>query len=70
MLDPEGRSDNPVLDWVSGTGLKPMLDVLDEGAERDEFIATYAEKVQKAYPRTPAGVLLPFRRVFAVGRKP
>lgn len=70
VLDPEGRSDNPVLDWVSGTGLKPMLDVLDEGAERDEFIATYAEKVQQAYPRTPAGVLLPFRRVFAVGRKP
>lgn len=69
VLDPSGESDNPVLDWVTGTGLKPMLDVLDEGEERDEFIATYAEKVLKAYPRTPAGVLLPFRRVFAVGRK-
>lgn len=69
VLDPAAESDNPVLDWVTGTGLKPMLDVLDEGEERDEFIATYAEKVKQAYPRTPAGVLLPFRRVFAVGRK-
>ena len=69
VLDPQGESDNPVLDWVSGTGLKPMLEVLDDEAEREEFIAAYAEKVLAAYPRSNAGVLLPFRRVFAVGRK-
>lgn len=69
VLDPEDRRDNPVLDWVSGTGLRPMLEVLDDEAEREEFIATYAAKVAAAYPRTPAGVLLAFRRVFAVGRK-
>lgn len=69
VLDPAGESDNPVLDWVSGTGLKPMLDVLEDGQEQAEFIAAYADKVKTAYPRTPAGVLLPFRRVFAVGRK-
>lgn len=69
VLDPQGASDNPVLDWVSGTGLRPMLEVLEDDAEREAFIATYAEKVLAAYPRTPAGVLLPFRRVFAVGRK-
>ena len=69
VLDPQGESDNPVLDWVSGTGLKPMLDVLEDETEREEFIAAYAEKVLAAYPRSNAGVLLPFRRVFAVGRK-
>lgn len=69
VLDPEGSSDNPVLDWVTGTGLRPMLDVLEDEAEREEFIATYADKVLSAYPRSRAGVLLPFRRVFAVGRK-
>lgn len=69
VLDPEGESDNPVLDWVSGTGLRSMLDVLDTDEEREEFRAAYGDKVAAAYPRTPAGVLLPFRRVFAVGHK-
>lgn len=69
VLDPQGESDNPVLDWVTGTGLKPMLDVLEDETEREEFIAAYADKVLAAYPRSNAGVLLPFRRVFAVGRK-
>lgn len=70
VLDPEGESDNPVLDWVSGTGLRPMLEVLEDEAERADFLAAYSDKIAAAYPRTPAGVLLAFRRVFAVGRKP
>lgn len=69
VLDPRSESDNPVLDWVSGTGLRPMIEVLQDETEREEFIAAYAEKVLAAYPRSAAGVLLPFRRVFAVGRK-
>ncbi|MGN7248100.1 methyltransferase domain-containing protein [Janibacter anophelis] len=69
VLDPEGRRDNPVLDWVTGTGLRPMFEVLQDETEREEFLAAYAERVAQAYPRTPAGVLLAFRRVFAVGRK-
>jgi trans-aconitate 2-methyltransferase len=69
VLDPGGESDNPVLDWVSGTGLRPMLEVLTDETERADFLATYAERVAAAYPRTPAGVLLAFRRVFAVGHK-
>ena len=69
VLDPEGASDNPVLDWVSGTGLRPMLEVLEDEGEREAFLAAYADKLTAAYPRTPAGVLLAFRRVFAVGRK-
>lgn len=69
VLDAEGASDNPVLDWVSGTGLRPMLEVLQDETERAEFLAAYADKVAAAYPRTPAGVLLAFRRVFAVGHK-
>lgn len=69
VLDPEGRSDNPVLDWVSGTGLRPMLEVLDDEAERADFLAAYADKLTAAYPRTSVGVLLAFRRVFAVGHR-
>src|SRR5699024_6670138 len=69
VLDPAGERENPVLDWVGGTGLRLMLEVLEEGEEREAFRETYAEKIKAAYPRTPAGVLLPFRRVFAVGHK-
>ncbi|MDN5715941.1 MAG: methyltransferase domain-containing protein [Janibacter sp.] len=69
VLDPQAESDNPVVDWVSGTGLRPMLEVLTDETERADFLATYAERVAEAYPRTPAGVLLAFRRVFAVGHK-
>lgn len=70
QLDRAGEQENPVLEWLSGTGLRPILDVLTDDAEREDFIARYGEVVARAYPRTPAGVLLPFRRVFAVAQKP
>jgi len=69
VLDPDGGSGNPVLDWVSATGLRPVLDILPEGEERDAFIEPYAAALSEAYPRSEVGVLFPFRRVFAVARK-
>ena len=69
-LDPKGESANPVLDWITGTGLRPVLDVLTDEQERESFLAEYGAKVAAAYPRTAAGVILPFRRVFAVGHAP
>ena len=69
ILDPEAAQDNPVLEWVTGTGLRPILDTLAEGSERDRFLTPYAAALREAYPRTAAGVILPFRRVFAVGHR-
>ena len=69
VLDPAEESENPVLEWVSATGLRPVLDILPEGEERDAFIEPYAAALREAYPRTEVGVLFPFRRVFAVARK-
>ena len=69
MLDPGAESEDPVLDWVSSTGLRPVLDILPEGEERAAFIDPYAAALREAYPRTEVGVLFPFRRVFAVARK-
>lgn len=69
VLDAAGEQDNPVLEWVTGTGLRPILDVLTDEVERQAFLEAYGSRVAEAYPRTPAGVLLPFRRVFAVGHK-
>ncbi|MGK5531757.1 trans-aconitate 2-methyltransferase [Streptomyces sp. URMC 129] len=62
---------DPVLDWVKGTGLRPVLTALesDPGA-RDAFLADYRAALRAAYPPGPHGTLFPFRRVFAVARRP
>jgi trans-aconitate 2-methyltransferase len=70
VLDPEAQDENPVLTWVTATGLRPVLDLLQEGADRDAFIEPYAAALAEAYPRTTAGVLFPFRRIFAVAQRP
>jgi trans-aconitate 2-methyltransferase len=57
-----------VLDWISGTGLRPVLAALD-GAEQAEFRAEYGALLRAAYPARPYGTVLPYRRIFAVGRR-
>jgi trans-aconitate 2-methyltransferase len=61
---------DPVLEWVRGTGLRPVLAALPDDAERDEFETSYAEMLRSAYPAGPRGTLFPFRRIFCVGHKP
>ncbi|MFR9749620.1 trans-aconitate 2-methyltransferase [Nocardia sp. 004] len=60
---------DPVLDWVTGTALRPVRGVLDDAQWR-EFTAQLAPILRSAYPRRPDGVTwLPFRRVFAVAQR-
>ncbi|MCB5274926.1 putative trans-aconitate 2-methyltransferase [Arthrobacter sp. SO5] len=59
---------NPVLEWVRGTGLRPVLAALTAGEAR-EFEAAYAARLAGAYPPSAHGTLFPFRRIFAVARK-
>ena len=60
--------DDPVLEWVRGTGLRPVLVALDD-ADAAEFSAEYAALLRSAYPATEHGTLFAFRRIFAVGHK-
>jgi trans-aconitate 2-methyltransferase len=69
VLDPDGAQRSPVLEWVRGTGLRPVLEVLTEDDERDTFLQDYVLELEKAYPRQPFGVAFPFSRIFAVGHK-
>lgn len=62
------QGDDPVLDWVRGTGLRPILGVLTP-AEAAEFERSYAEQLSEAYSREADGTVFPFRRIFAVGVK-
>jgi len=57
-----------VLEWVRGTGLRPVLTALS-AADAAAFEATYAERLRTAYPRTEHGTVFPFLRTFVVGQK-
>jgi trans-aconitate 2-methyltransferase len=61
--------EDPVVEWVKGTALRPVLAQLD-GAEGAEFLAEYRERMRLAYPARPCGTVLPFRRVFVVAHRP
>ncbi|MCZ2404882.1 trans-aconitate 2-methyltransferase [Paenarthrobacter sp. Z7-10] len=62
------QGEHPVLEWVRGTGLRPVLAVLD-AEEAREFEAVYSTELDEAYPPTENGILYPFRRLFCVGQK-
>lgn len=60
------EGDDPILEWMRGSGLRPILDRLDE-AEGEEFASAYAAAMRNAHPKEPDGTtLFPFRRVFFV----
>lgn len=62
------QGEDPVLDWVQGTSLRPILTEL--GPDAAPFVAEYRTALRAAYPRTAHGTPFPFRRIFAVAHKP
>jgi len=59
---------DPVLEWVKGTALRPVLEALD-GGEKARFLAAYGERLRGLYPRRAGGeTLFPFPRLFIVAR--
>lgn len=62
------RGPAPVLEWVRGTALRPILEALAP-EERAEFEAAYQARLARAYPQRKDGAtLFPFRRIFIVAR--
>ena len=66
------EGEDPVLEWVKGTGLRPVLNGLADD-EREIFLAAYRRRLREAYPIKPnnctlgtLGTLYPFRRLFIV----
>jgi trans-aconitate 2-methyltransferase len=64
--------EDPVLAWVEGTALRPVLAGL-AADERAAFLAEYRRRLRAAYPPSPADPLgrtpFPFRRMFLVARR-
>ncbi len=62
------RGNSPVVEWTSGTILRPILSVPTEN-ERIEFLQIYEQCVANAYPPQPDGTtLFPFKRLFIVAQ--
>ncbi len=62
--------EDPVVEWMLGTGLRPYLQALTTASERDAFLDAYRRRVARAFPRRPTGeTLFPFPRLFLVARR-
>jgi len=61
------QGEDPVFTWISGTGARPILEALPAGL-RAEFEIELKRRLRSAYPETGRGVVLPFRRIFAVAQ--
>ena len=62
----QGR--DPVLEWVRGTALRPVIGALDP-QDFSRFEEQYAALLRQAYPERSWGTVFPFRRIFMVGHK-
>lgn len=60
---------DPVLQWVRGTALRPIIAALS-GEQFAAFEQEYAAQLRAAYPPTEHGTHFPFRRIFAVAHRP
>jgi trans-aconitate 2-methyltransferase len=58
------HGENAVMEWASGSSLRPFLDRLPK-ERREAFRQAYSEAAQMHYPQRADGtVLLPFQRLF------
>ena len=64
----ELTGEHPVLDWITGTALTPVRDILAEG-DWQSFRRELIPMLDAAYPTGPEGrTFFPFRRIFVVAR--
>jgi trans-aconitate 2-methyltransferase len=62
------EGEDPVLEWVRGSALRPVLAALDPELQ-PALLDEYRARLREAYPRRAEGTVLPFRRIFVVARK-
>ncbi len=64
------EGDDPVVDWMSGTALRPYLDRLTDEAMREAFLDAFRDRIAAAFPPRKDGVtLFPFPRMFVIARR-
>lgn len=64
------EGEDPVVEWMQGTGLRPYLDALSDPVERAAFLDAYADVLAQLMPPGADGhTLLPFPRLFILARR-
>ncbi len=64
------EGDDPVVEWMRGTALRPYLDVLTDPALREAFLDAFRARIAEAFPPREGGVtLFPFPRLFMVATR-
>jgi trans-aconitate 2-methyltransferase len=58
---------DPVLEWLEGSGLRPLIQKL--GDQAGDFLAALAARLRQAYPERDGVTLFPFPRVFFVASR-
>jgi len=62
--------EDPIVDWVAGAALRPILAELD-AADTERFLDAYRRRLCRAYPRNADGTTTyPFPRLFIVAVAP
>jgi len=65
------NTHSEILEWYSGSGLRPYLDCLKDDGLRTEFLEEYEDALKSAYPVQADGrILFPFTRIFFLVRSP
>lgn len=59
------RGENPVLEWLKGTGLRPLMQKLPE-RQLESFLDALARRLKAAYPEQQGATIFPFPRLFFV----
>ena len=64
------EGDDPVVEWMRGTGLRPYLDALSDSLEQAAFLDAYRARLAEILPSRADGLtLFPFPRLFIVARR-
>jgi trans-aconitate 2-methyltransferase len=63
------QGEDPVLEWVRGTGLRPPRSPRSPRTTGTHFSAEYGALLRDAYPRRFYGTAFPFKRTFVVAHR-
>jgi len=64
------EGQDPVVDWMRGTGLRPYLQALEGPEQEAAFLDAYRRRIARLFPaRADGATLLPFPRMFIVARR-